>query len=147
MELFHTKPLRQAVLSIYVYTLLVQVPFTSLFLESLPLTPTVLPCSQPRTMLLQRYFLYSTNLKSTVSFSSSAAISSLSNMSHLSLFSRPFLMSLTLFVYYWNVCLNPWLVVIPWWIGDDHRHNFDVLNHLLVSKFRFQDAIAKWINL
>lgn len=36
------------------------------------------------------------------------------NMNHLSLFSRPFLMSLTFFVYYWNVCLNPWLVVILW---------------------------------
>lgn len=39
------KVLRRAVLSIYVNTLLMQVPFTSLFLESLPLTPAVLPCS------------------------------------------------------------------------------------------------------
>lgn len=53
------------------------------------------------TMLLQRLFLYSTNLKSAVSFSSSVAIPSLSNVSHLSLFSRPFLTSLIFFVYYW----------------------------------------------
>lgn len=45
---------RKPFLSIHVHTLLAQVLFTALFLESPPLTPAFLPCSCPLTLLQQR---------------------------------------------------------------------------------------------